>query len=134
MPLTPFEVLKKYQGLNQHLGPGGKWMYGIRRIYTHLLFCQKIGGWREIPIFCQWVVPEYDKGDTIYLRYEKLKPNETSEEVVERLLKIEYQVQIEGRYLLAKGAFKEEPVPKIAKNEIEEKILFEAKEEARKFY
>ena len=134
MPLTPFEVLKKYQGLNQHLGPGGKWMYGIRRIYTHLLFCQKIGEWREIPIFCQWVVPEYDKGDTIYLRYEKLKPNETSEEVVERLLKIEHQVQIEGRYLLAKGAFKEEPVPKIAKNEIEEKILFEAKEEARKFY
>ena len=134
MPLTPLEVIKNYQGLNQHLGPGGKWMYGVRRICAHMIFCQRIGELRPIPIFCQRVAPEYDKGNVIYLRYEGLRANETSEEAAERLLVIEHQVQIEGRLRLARGAFKEEPVPKIAKNPEEEKILFEAMKEARNKY
>jgi len=134
MPLTPLEVIKNYQGLNQHLGPGGKWMYGVRRICAHMIFCQRIGELRPIPIFCQRVAPEYDKGNVIYLRYEGLRVNETPEEAAERLLVIEHQVQIEGRLRLARGAFKEEPVPKIAKNPEEEKILFEAMKEARNKY
>jgi len=134
MPLTPLEVIKNYQGLNQHLGPGGKWMYGVRRICAHMIFCQRIGELRPIPIFCQRVAPEYDKGNVIYLRYEGLRANETSEEAAERLLVIEHQVQIEGRLRLARGVFKEEPVPKIAKNPEEEKILFEAMKEARNKY
>ncbi len=126
MSLTPLEVIKNYQGLNQHLGPGGKWMYGARRICAHMIFCQRIGELRPIPIFCQWVEREYDKGNVIYLRYEELRANETPEGAAERLLVIEHQVQIEGRWLVARGTFKEEPVPKIAKNPEEEKILFDA--------
>lgn len=134
LPLTPLEVLKHYHGLNQHLGPGGKWMYGVRRIYAHTIFCQKIGEWRPIPIFCQRVAPQYDKGNVVYLRYEDIKPNEAPEQAAERLLAIEHYVQIEGRYRLAKGSFKEEPVPKIARNPQEEKILFAAIKEARDKY
>lgn len=134
MPLTPLELLKHYKGLNQHLGPGGKWMYGIRRIYAFFLFCQRIGERRKIPIFCQWVAPEYDKGKVIYLKYEELKPGETPEEAAEKLLKIEHYVQIEARYCLARGNFKEEPIPKIAKNLEEEKILLSAMKEAQDKY
>jgi len=134
LPLTPLEVIKHYRGLNQHLGAGGKGMYGVRRIYTHIIFCQRIGRWRKIPIFCQWVAPEYDQGNIIYLRYEEIKPSETAEEAAERLLVIEHQVQIEARYRLAKGIFKEEPVPKIAQNLEEEKILFAAIKEAGNKY
>jgi len=89
-----------------------------------MIFCQRLGEDRKIPIFCQRVAPEYDKGNVIYVGYEEIKPDETPEEVAERLLPIEYEVQIEGRCRLAKGIFKEEPVPKIAKNKKEEKILF----------
>ena len=134
MPLTPLEVIKSYQGLNQHMGPGGKWMFGVRRIYSHIVFCKKIGEWRPIPVFCQRVAPEYDKGNVIYVRYEEIKPNETAEQAAERLLAIEHYVQIEGRYRLAKGTFEEEPVPKIAKNPEEEKILIEVIKEARNKY
>jgi len=134
MLLTPIELLKHYKGLNQHLGPGGKWMYGLRRIYAFIVFCQRIGEARKIPIFCQWVAPEYDKGNVIYLKYEELRPVETPEEAAERLLKIEHYVQIEARHCLARENFKEQPVPKIAKNLEEEKILFEAMKQARDKY
>ncbi|MBU4129143.1 hypothetical protein KJ636_03365 [Patescibacteria group bacterium] len=134
MPLTPREVIARYKGINQHFGPGGKWMYGVRRIYAHIVFCQKIGKWRPIPVFCQRVAPEYDKGNVIYLRYENLNPNETPEETAERLLPIEHYVQIEARYHLATNTFQEEPVPKIAKNPEEEKILLEAMKQARHKY
>lgn len=134
MPLTPREVISRYKGVNQHFGPGGKWMYGIRRIYSHIVFCQRLGEWRPIPVFCQRVASEYDKGNVIYVRYEEIKPNETAEEAAERLLAIEHQVQIEARFRLATNTFQEEPVPKIAKNRQEEKILFEAIKEARNKY
>ena len=100
----------------------------------HMIFCQRIGELRPIPIFCQRVAPEYDKGNVIYLRYEELRDNEIPEEAAKRLLAIEYYVQIEGRLRLARGTFKEEPVPKIAKNLEEEKILFGAMKEARDKY
>jgi len=126
LPLTPIEVLRKYKGLNQHLGPGGKGMYGIRRIYAFLWFCRKVGEVRKIPIFSQWVAPEYDKGDVIFLKYAKIDLNEKPEKIAQRLLPIEHEVQIEARSRLAKGNFKERALPKIAKNPKEEKILLEA--------
>lgn len=134
MPLMPPEVLKHYKGLNQHLGPGGRWMYGIRRIYAHIRFCEMIGEKRPIPIFCQWVAPKYDEGDVIYVRYEDIVPDETPEEAAERLLRIEHQVQIEALCRLATGSFQAQPAPKIAITSKEEEILFLAKKEARNRY
>lgn len=130
MPFTPPEVIGRYKGLNQHLGPGGKWMYGTRRIYAHMRFCEMVGENRPIPVFCQRVAPRYDEGDTIYIQYENILPNEIPEEVAERLLNIEHQVQIEALRRLATGTFELQPVPKLAQNPEEEKILNKAKEEA----
>jgi len=134
MPLTPLEVIKRYRGLNQHLGPGGKWMYGKRRIYAHIRFCEMIRETRPIPIFCQRVAPKYDEGNVIYVQYEDILSNETVEEVAKRLLKIEYQVQIEALYRLATNSFEERPVPKTALNPEEERILLKAKKEALNKY
>ncbi len=134
MPLTPPEVLKRYDGLNQHLGPGGKYMFGVRRIYVHTRFYQEVGRQQPIPIFCQRVAPEYDKGKVIYLRYEDISPNERAEEAAERLLLIEHQVQIEALHGLATGSFTEQPVPQYALNLEEEKLLLRIKREARGKY
>jgi len=134
MPLTPIEVIKHYRGLNQHLGPGGKWMYGVKRIYAHMRFCEIIGEKRPISVFCQRVAPKYDEGNVIYLQYENILSGETPEIAGERLLNIEHQVQIEALRRLATNLYKEEPVPKIARNSEEEKILFKAKKEARDKY
>ena len=130
MPLTPFEVIERYNGLNQHLGPGGKWMYGIRRIYVHMRFCEMIGENRPIPVFCQKVASRYDEGNVIYVQYENILPGGTPEMAAERLLNIEHQVQIEALRRLATGSYNEQPVPNLARNSEEEKILFEVKKEA----
>lgn len=134
MPLTPREVIKHYKGLNQHLGPGGKWMYGVRRVYAHRRFCEIIGENRPIPIFCQWVSSQYDEGNAIYVQYENILANETVEEAAKRLLNIEYQVQVEALYRLATNSFKEQPVPKITLNPKEEEILLKVKREALNKY
>lgn len=131
MPLTPVKVLERYRGLNQHLGPGGRWMYGIRRIYAHIRFCEMIGEKRPIPIFIQMVAPKYDEGEVIYLRYEDLLPSETPGGAAERLKEIEHRVQIEGLRRLAVGDYQLQPVPKIAKNPKEEELLFQARKDAR---
>jgi folate-dependent phosphoribosylglycinamide formyltransferase PurN len=134
MPKTPREVIKRYEGLNQHLGPGGKWMYGVRRIYAHMRFCETIGEKRPISIFCQKVAPEYDEGQAIFIQYEDIFVGETPEVVAKRLLPIEHQVQIEALYRLATNSFKLQPVPKLANNLAEERILSEIKKEARDKY
>lgn len=134
MPLTPLEVIASYNGLNQHLGPGGRWMYGVRRIYAHIRFCEIIGERLPIPVFCQRVAPEYDGGNTIYVQYENILSGETPEEAAERLLSIEHQVQIEALRRLATDSYKEQPVPKLAINPEEEEVLFKVQKEARDKY
>lgn len=136
-PMTPIEVIKKYKGLNQHLGPGGKWMYGIRRIYAHMRFCEMIKEDRPIPIFCHLITPDksgYDEGDVVYVKWEKLFKNESPEKALARLAPIEYQVQIEALRRLAEGSYKLQPSPEITKTEDEEKLLLQARMEARDKY
>ncbi len=134
MPKTPPEVLDRYKGLNQHLGPGGKWMYGVRRVYAHIRSCQMMGERRPIPIFCQRVESQYDEGDVIFLQYEEILPGETAEEAAERLLPIEHQVQIEALRRLATDQVKDQPVPNLAQNQAEEVFLEMAKKESRQKY
>ncbi|PIU78009.1 MAG: hypothetical protein COS72_03755 [Candidatus Moranbacteria bacterium CG06_land_8_20_14_3_00_43_56] len=69
-PYTPDYVTERFQGLNQHLGPGGRFMYYERRIYAQLWFCKKIGEKRPIPVFCQYAHKDYDDGDVVYVHYE----------------------------------------------------------------
>lgn len=134
MPLTPWKVIRSYAGFNQHLGPGGKWMYGVRRIYAHMRFCELIGQIRPIPIFCQWVSPEYDAGGIVHVQYADFSPEETPEKIAARLLPIEHQVQIEALRRVAKDVTRTRPVPRIALDYRERALLLRAKEEARDRY
>lgn len=136
-PMTPIEVINQYTGLNQHLGPGGKWMYGIRRIYAHIRFCEMIGEDRPIPIFCHLITPQkpnYDEGDTVFVKWEKILENESAEEALARFAPIEHEVQIEALRLLVKGLCKLQTKPEITKTKEEEKLLMQAKIEARTKY
>lgn len=134
MPLTPKSVMKHYRGLNQHLGPGGEYMYGERRLYAHIRFCEMIGEKRPVPIFCQIVDQNYDQGDIIYARFEDIWEDETVAEAAERFLPIEHEVQIEALYRLATNTAKPSPVPRVYKTPEEKLLLDKARIEANEFY
>ena len=135
MPQTPKEVILRYNGLNQHLGHGGRWMYGIRRVYTHMRFCEATGKKWPIPIFCQKVHQEYDKGDVLFVRYEAWWTlGETPEEVARALLPIEHEVQIEALHRIARGNLKTYLVSQLARTQEERELLETLKKEARDRY
>lgn len=134
MPQTPAKVLQRYKGTNQHFGPGGKWMYGVRRVYAHKRFCEAVGENLPIPVFCQLVASEYDEGGIIHVEYVQVNFLKTPETIADELLPIEHRVQIEGSRKLALGIAKIEPVPQIARNEEEAGWLEEIKREARDKY
>jgi len=134
MPLTPGSVMKHYKGLNQHLGPGGEFMYGQRRLYAHIRFCEMIGEKRPVPIFCQFVDPHYDQGDVVYVRFEDIREGETVAEVAERLISVEHEVQIEALYQLATNTAQPVPVPRVYKTPEEKMLMDKARVEANEFY
>lgn len=133
-PHTPDCVLEAFMGLNQHLGPGGKYMYYERRICAHRIFCEKIGEERPLPIFCQKVATSYDEGDAVYAEYDQLWPGESDEETSRRLLATEHRVQIEGAYRIATGQANFFPVPRVYETPGEKIIMDEARKEARDRY
>lgn len=135
LPKTPEEVATKYWGLNQHFGPGGRWMYGVRRADTHIRFCQAVGEVRPIPVFCQLVDPlKYDGGDTIHICWETPRDRETPEELADRLLPLEHQVQIEARKMLALASVNLQSVPGLARTKQEEELLNRIMKESRNKY
>jgi len=134
MPLTPKVVVEHYKGLNQHLGPGGDHMYGERRTYAHLRFCNLVGEYRPIPVFCQYVHPDYDQGDVIYVRFEEFSHSESVQKIAERLLPVEHEVQIEALRLLATGQAHPIPVPRVYQTPEEKLLMDQARLEAHEFY
>jgi phosphoribosylglycinamide formyltransferase 1 len=134
MPLTPESVMKSFRGLNQHLGPGGEYMYGQRRLYAHIRFCEMIGERRPVPIFCQFVDPNYDQGDVVFARFEDIREGEAVAEIADRLLPIEHEVQIEALYRLATNTAQPAPVPRIYKTPEEKLLMHKARMEANEFY
>lgn len=133
-PYTPECITECYQGLNQHLGPGGRFMYYERRIYAQMWFCKKIGEKRPIPIFCQYVHKVYDEGNVIAVRFEDFQESETVEEIAKRLLPIEHEVQIEGLCLLATGEVKPIPVPRVYETDGERAVMDQARHAAKDRY
>jgi len=137
MPQMPEEVLARYVGLNQHLGPGGKWMFGVRRVYAHMRFCQEVGRIIPIQVFCQLVDPAYDAGKIVYAESVNLDFTQTPEYNAKMLLlSIEHEVQIRGRMEMAHRFNPElaDNPANIAQNPAEEEILFKMKKEARDRY
>jgi hypothetical protein len=118
------------------MGPGGKSMIGVRRVYAHQRYCQETGVNREFPIFCQKVSPSkgYDEGDIAYMVREKLGLDEDPFVAHDRLKLIEHKVQIEGYRRIALGEVEYQPAPVYAQTpgELE---LFERirKESIQKF-
>ena len=121
-------------GLNQHLGPGGDFMHGKRRIYAHLRFCQMIDEKRPIPVFCQFVHPKYDQGDVVYVRFEDFNFAESVNTIANRLLPVEHEVQIEALLRLAKGTYRREPVPRVFETPEEKELMDQVRLEAESFY
>jgi folate-dependent phosphoribosylglycinamide formyltransferase PurN len=134
MPHTPSMVIDLFRGLNQHLGPGGEFMYGERRIFTHMLFCRMIGERRPIPIFCQYVDPAYDQGKVVYARFEDFAFTESVSAIAKRLLPIEHEVQIEALFRLATGIVQCFPVPRVYETPKEKRLMDAARLEAEGFY
>jgi folate-dependent phosphoribosylglycinamide formyltransferase PurN len=134
MPKMPNSVTKRFRGLNQHLGPGGEFMYGERRLFAHIRFCELIGEKRPVPIFCQVVDLIYDSGDIISVKFEDIRDGETITEIADRFLPIEHEVQIEALYRLATGTAKSMPVPRVYETPGEKLIMDRARIEAHEFY
>lgn len=134
MPQTPQHVTERFKGLNQHLGPGGEFMYGERRLYAHIRFCEMIGEKRPVPIFCQVVDPVYDSGDVIAVRFEGIIKDETIEEAAKRFLPIEHEVQIEALFHLSTFRARYLPVPRVYKTPEEKLLMDQARIEAHEFY
>lgn len=134
MPKTPRSVTERYRGLNQHLGPGGDYMYGKRRLYAHRRFCEMIDEKRPIPVFCQYVHPIYDLGDAIYVKFEDFDLAESVQAIAERLLPVEHEVQIEALLRLATCTHRCVPVPRIYETPEEEKLMDQARLEAEHFF
>jgi folate-dependent phosphoribosylglycinamide formyltransferase PurN len=134
MPLMPNLVMENFLGLNQHLGPGGKFMYGERRLHAHIRFCEIIGEKRPVPIFCQVVDPVYDNGDAISVRFENILEGETIEEAAKRFLPIEHEVQIEALFRLATFSENYFSVPRVYETPEEKLMMDQARIEAHEFY
>jgi folate-dependent phosphoribosylglycinamide formyltransferase PurN len=134
MPWTPTKVIQKFTGLNQHLGPDGKFMHGERRIFAHLNFCMVIGEKRLIPVFCQFVHPKYDQGDIIHVEFVDFDFAESVSEIATRLLPIEHRVQIEALRLLALGKAMPLPVPLVYRTLQEQLMMEEIRVKTDQFY
>jgi folate-dependent phosphoribosylglycinamide formyltransferase PurN len=134
MPLMPDSVTTRHRGLNQHLGPGGEFMYGERRLFAHIRFCEMIGEKRPVPIFCQIVDSIYDNGDVISVRFEDILEGEKIEEAAKRFLPIEHEVQIEALIRLATFTECPSPVPRVYETPGEKLLMDLARIEAHQFY
>jgi folate-dependent phosphoribosylglycinamide formyltransferase PurN len=101
----PRAVIKKYRGINQHpaLAPffGGKGMYSLAPHEMVVLFTRACGCTVFTWAIAQLVDPNYDQGGIIYAIPLQVDPNETAEQLQERLLPFEHKVQLAALLLIA---------------------------------
>jgi hypothetical protein len=124
-PMIPRSVIERYEGYNQHMGPGGKWMDGACRMYAQMRFNEEMDENLAVPLFMQEVSPVVDDGDTVCVNYHHLIPGETAGEAQERLKYLEWGVQIEGRRSLANGTVVRKPVPRVYRTPKEKDLMDE---------
>lgn len=138
LPKTPDSFLGEYSGrvFNQHMGPGGKSMMGVRRVYAHQRYCEEIGDNKPFPIFCHRVDPfkGYDEGEAVYVAWERVSLEKDPVIEHEKLKKIEHGVQVEAYRRIASGEISYQPVPIYAQTPEELKLMEKIRQEAvRKF-
>ncbi|MDO8599987.1 MAG: formyltransferase family protein [bacterium] len=140
MPLTPEVVIDEYKSLmfNQHPGPvpefGGKGMYGRRVHAARLLFVrntQNRDPWTLA--IAQKVDKDFDKGKVVEEQRVDISPNDTVDDLQQRVLSAEYAVQIRLLQNFCSGNLRDLPERKLVLKG-EEHILFEARRNARFLY
>ncbi|MBI2596469.1 hypothetical protein HYW46_07110 [Candidatus Daviesbacteria bacterium] len=143
MPKTPEMVIEAYKDriFNQHPGPapefGGKGMFGIRVHLAVLLFRRLTGRdlWTEV--IAQRVDKEFDQGVIVRRKRVDILPTDTAEDLQQRCLPFEHQVQIEllkhvvGHFLWEYPKHAQTP---LFKNQKEKKLLEFCKKAAIKAY
>lgn len=140
LPLTPLHVVDAYSQtmFNQHPGPvpefGGKGMYGKRVHAARLLFVRetKRDQWTEA--IGQRVHGDYDQGVVVKSTRVEILPDDTVDDLQQRVLPIEHRTQIDLLIDVAKGNIKELTGREKLVRPGEEQILFQAKKAARLLY
>jgi phosphoribosylglycinamide formyltransferase 1 len=144
MPLTPVQFIRAYEGkiINQHPGPldngradfGGKGMYG-RRVHCAVLYFRRMTNhdfWTEATT--HFVTDQFDKGQVIQHKKVDIRPDDAVEDLQQRVLPIEHEVQIEvlNDFVLGKVKVVKRSTLLVKDNEL--KILEEAKKIASMLY
>lgn len=115
LPLTPENVIRKFEGaiFNQHPGPlpdfGGEGMYG-RRVHSAVLAVRRLTGremWTEV--VAQRVHPEFDKGPVVGSRRVGILKDDTVDDLQQRVLPLEHELQIELLQHFVRGEINEAP-------------------------
>ena len=140
MPHTPEHVVDEYKEtmFNQHPGPvpefGGRGMHGQRVHAARLLFVRetKRDYWTEA--IAQRIHNDFDKGSVVKFRRVDILPSDTVDDLQQRVLPAEHQVQIELLKDVASGSVKEVTGRELLVKPGEERILFQAKRSARLLY
>ena len=144
MVKTPANVIERYKGMmtNQHPGPldigredfGGAGMFGLRVHAARLLFVERTGRdyWSEAT--AQRVEVEFDKGAVIKSKQVPIIPGDTPEDLAQRMLPVEHEVQIEVLSDFLHNHVHEVHRESPLINPEEEKILEECKREAIQKY
>lgn len=140
LPLTPRVVIEEYPEttFNQHPGPvpefGGKGMYGRRVHAARLLFTRLTGrdSWTEA--IAQRVHNEYDQGLVVKATRVDILPDDTVDDLQQRVLPIEHRVQIDLLKDVAAGSIRELTGRVRLVRPGEEQTLFLAKKLARLLY
>ena len=140
LPLTPRVVIDQYPEtmFNQHPGPvpefGGKGVYGRRVHAARLLFTRLTGrdNWTEA--IGQRVHSEYDQGLVVKATRVEILPEDTVDDLQQRVLPIEHRVQIDLLKDVAKGNIRELTGGEKLVRPGEEQTLSLAKKIARLMY
>ncbi|RJQ27248.1 phosphoribosylglycinamide formyltransferase [Candidatus Parcubacteria bacterium] len=140
LPLTPKVVIDEYPEtmFNQHPGPvpefGGKGMYGRRVHAARLLFTRLTGrdSWTEA--IAQRVHNEYDQGSVVKATRVDILPDDTVDDLQQRVLPLEHRVQIDLLKDVASGNIRELAGREKLVRPGEEQILFLVKRIARVMY
>lgn len=140
LPLTPQVVIEKYPEtmFNQHPGSvpefGGKGMYGKRVHAARLLFTRltRRDYWTEA--IAQRVAKEFDQGAVVKYARIDIFPEDIVDDLQQRVLPVEYRVQIDLLKDVASGNIKEVTARETLVRPGEEQALFLAKRMARMLY
>jgi phosphoribosylglycinamide formyltransferase-1 len=101
LPLTPEIVIQEFEGriFNQHPGPvpefGGKGMYGRRVHAARLLFARMVKRDYWTLATGQRVHKDFDLGKVVKSAQVEILPTDTVDDLQQRVLPVEHQVQIE---------------------------------------